>query len=295
MSSPSDMASAFERAGEIFHQLHAKDPLPTSEGEQQADFALSGMRRAVNDLILSRVSMALLESALLYQCIRFTTWNNNLGEDFFEYWSRRMDLMLERLVPFLKGLAGELPKDEPTLAMKELGQNLDQVRSTLTPGFMKPQLTRPELEEQADKTNRTLFQFVRDACDAGVSSGILESVFFYYWLRTSTLRDPAASEEFFQKFERHWEIVIERVGRLRRNWTRACLRINLRCRDWLLTAHSWASFSQPIPRALPWEWLRRERDDVDAWPCASTKPFRGTYWIAVLISATVCWEHQLMK
>lgn len=212
MSLFSDIASAFQRAAEISQQLRGSEPLPASEAEQQADFALSGMRRVVNDLVLADVSIGILESALLYQWLRFTTWSNKLGEDFFEYWSNRMDVVIERLVPFLKRLASELPTDDPTPQMKELGQSLDQVRRAYPPTLAEPRLTRPELEQHADKTDCALFQFVRDACDAGVCVGILESVFLYYWLRTSTLRDPTASEDFFQKFERHWQIVMARIS-----------------------------------------------------------------------------------
>ena len=208
---PSDLASALQRAGELSRQVRGNEPLPASEAEQQADFAFSGMRRLVNDVILAGISMGVLQSAIFYQWLRFATWSNELGEDFFEHWSRRMDAVLERLVPFLKRVAEELPKDDPTPAMKELGQNLDQIRRTCARTLAGPQLTRPELEQHVDKTNRALFQFVRDACDAGVCASILESVFFYFWLRTSTLRDPTSAEDFFQTFERHWEIVMGRL------------------------------------------------------------------------------------
>ena len=47
--------------------------------------------------------------------------------------------------------------------------------------------------------------------DAGVHPGLIERVFLYYWLRASTI-NANVPERFFQKLERHWDVVVERVG-----------------------------------------------------------------------------------
>jgi hypothetical protein len=72
-------------------------------------------------------------------------------------------------------------------------------------------LSQADLLHHTDRTNRAAFGLVGACLDARIHPELITTVLLYYWLRLSTI-NANVPEPFFQKLERHWEIVVEQVG-----------------------------------------------------------------------------------
>jgi hypothetical protein len=100
----------------------------------------------------------------------------------------------------------------PTPAMRVLGDNIQQLKDVLQALAAQP-LSQADLLHHTDRTNRAAFGLVGACLDARIHPGLITHVLLYYWLRLSTI-NANVPESFFQKLERHWETVVERVGTL---------------------------------------------------------------------------------
>jgi len=56
-----------------------------------------------------------------------------------------------------------------------------------------------------------------ESIDEGIQPAVLESMLFYFWFRCTALRRNL-HEYFFQKLERHWDAVMERVNGYLATW-----------------------------------------------------------------------------
>lgn len=85
----------------------------------------------------------------------------------------------------------------------------------------KPEhLSRSELELQTEMAMSCLHVLYENCREHGFDGMLIETSLFYYWLRTSIIRE-GIPEQFFQKIERHWTEAVRRknsVMDLKANW-----------------------------------------------------------------------------
>jgi hypothetical protein len=89
------------------------------------------------------------------------------------------------------------------------GCHIQQLKDVLQTLEAAP-LSQADLLRHTDCTNRTAFGLVGAGLDSQIHPGLITNVLLYYWLRLSTI-NANVPETFFQRLERHWEAVVERV------------------------------------------------------------------------------------
>lgn len=204
-------------AGIIRQAIRKDEPPARTAGEREAECVMGGIQCLVETLLTRDVDLSVIENCLFYWFLRFSAWNRNVSESEFDAWTADMHLIRVKLVSAMNKLVSETEDDGPTLAMRALGDRLEKVKMLLE----KPQeLSRPEVKLQTEMAMRCLHLFYETCRKHGFDGMLIETSFFYYWLRTSTLRE-GVGEESFQKIERHWEEAVRlknSVMDVRANW-----------------------------------------------------------------------------
>jgi hypothetical protein len=193
----------------LHQEVHRDDPAPTTENEHQAATIFAVAKQVVVSLINDGVGLRTLELALLYHWLRLATLNRGYDDDRLELLTTDLDRVIRLLVTELKSVAGDLQDDGPSPTMVALGKTVEALRDAHP--LNETPLPRDEIERQTDKAMRALFSFNADCLKKELHPGLLESAMLYYWLRSSTLAG-GVQEDFFQKLERHWPVVVKRVG-----------------------------------------------------------------------------------
>ena len=191
-------------------EIHAHDPAPKNERERQVAYILPNMQRILLELNQKHVGPRTLELSLLYNWLRLATLNRGYAEKHFTRFANRLDMVTQKLVHELKILEAELEDEGPSPAMDKLGGKVQQLRD-LFGAVSQGDLPRHEVSRQTDLAVRAFFGFTAECLDKGMHPGLLESAMLYYWLRVSTIT-ANIPERFFQKLERQWPTVVERVG-----------------------------------------------------------------------------------
>ncbi len=197
----------------LHRAIHRHDPPATDDRERQAAIVMNGAQRVMLELIVQSVHMATLETALFFHWLRLATLNRRVDEALFDAWSHDMGGMMQSVASELKALAADLQDGGPSDEMHVLGGKIQQLRDLYHELIQQPLPPRAEIERMTDLTNRALFGFTRECLDQAIDPALLESTFLYYWVRALTVRENVP-EALFQKLERHWPRVHERVGAL---------------------------------------------------------------------------------
>lgn len=207
-----DLIAQMARMGALRREIHRDEAPPANDAEQQVEIVMTLMLRGVQELIIKGITPSMLESALLYHWLRMATMLQGIREGTFEAFSKHLDKVSAMLIGVMKNTATEIQDAGPTPAMRELGERIQQARAFLGIDPNK-RLSRSEAERQADTTNRCIFRIVQDCFEKGVHPSYIESAFLYHWLRISTM-NANVPEEFFQRLERNWPYVIDRIREL---------------------------------------------------------------------------------
>ena len=194
----------------LYHQIHRDDASPQNEREQQAAMVLDRMRSTVLGLIMEGVTPTTLELTLFYHWLRLSTLSRGWSDAQFNDLSSQMGEVMRPLVQMLQELEPTLVDAGPTPAMAEMSGLIQELKDAFSALSTQP-VSHETVVQHTDLSNRAAFGLVQTCLDAGVHPGFIESVFLYYWLRASTI-NANVPERFFQKLERHWEVVVERVG-----------------------------------------------------------------------------------
>ena len=202
-----DLMAAVRR---LYHQIHQDDPPLQTDREHQAAFVLDHMRRTVLALIMEGVTPATLELTLFYHWLRLSTLNRGLSDEQFNALAANLGEVMRPLVQLLQELEPSLVDSGPLPAMAEMGGLIQELKDAFS-SLSAKSLSHDDVVRHTDLSNRAAFGLVQACLDAEVNPGLIETVFLYYWLRTSTL-NANVPESFFQKLERHWEVVVEQVS-----------------------------------------------------------------------------------
>ena len=196
--------------GDLYNEIHKDDLPPQNEREKQADIVLSRLKKLIIDIILQGVSLKTLDVALMYQWVRITTWNHGIKEKTFEHWISHLELVYSPLVKMLKELEASIKDDGPSGDMKQLGAGLDEAKN-IAQKTSKKEYSQAEIVSMVSIANPELFRLTKSFIDDKIHPGLIESGYFYYWLRMSIMY-ANGPEKFFQKLERNWDIVMKRVN-----------------------------------------------------------------------------------
>ena len=107
-------------------------------------------------------------------------------------------------------LAPPLVEAGQASTMAALGATVPPRKDTFQALAAQP-LTQTEMACRTGLTNRTAFGLVQARLEVEVPPEVIAHGFLYDWLKTSTI-NANVPEPFFQKLERHWETVVERVA-----------------------------------------------------------------------------------
>jgi hypothetical protein len=166
------------------------------------------MRKISVSMLHYGVTSAVMEGAYLQWWMRMARINHGFpNEDF-----KRMASLLGPISDIFMRLAREIEDDDPMPELQLLGEKVEELR-TLAGGAVTtwPKSKQAE-EEQTELAHKFIRTVLLTSIDNGVSPGLMESMLLYFWFRC-TVNRCGLKEEFFQKLERHWELVMEHVNR----------------------------------------------------------------------------------
>jgi hypothetical protein len=191
-------------AGAIKRSIHLDEP-PRTDKEVQAQAVMGGIKAVVETLLNRGVDISVVETSLLWWLLRFVSFNRDVSDVTFDTWIANMTEIAEKLAAAMKQLNADIDDDGPTLAMRALGNKLDSVKALID----KEQLSRLEVERQTEMAMLSLHVFYEYCCDNLLDGNLIETSFFYYWLRASTI-NAGVTEDIFQKIERNWTEAVKR-------------------------------------------------------------------------------------
>ena len=214
-SDPNALMDELKKAHE---RAHCDDAGPSNEQEMQAGQVYSSFQKAVMGLIVDGADPSMIELALFYHWLRFITLIHRCTDSQFEHLSARMQDIMQALVLRLKEIASEITDDGPSENMKELGLKVQAIKDLFHQGKRK---SAEDVHAQAEKINLTLFELAGSFLEAGLNPLLLQNALLYFWLRTSTINAPDADERLFQKLERNWPEVVNKVDEFFATWRQA--------------------------------------------------------------------------
>lgn len=197
--------------------IHRHDPLSANDSERHAETVMSSLLQAGMDLIIKGIDPSFVELAYFYQWFRLITLMHHCSETQFQEWTANLDIIMKPLIECLNEIADEIKDEGPSESMAELGKKVQQLKD-----FIHSQKTKPpaNVHQQAELVNRTLFTLSASLLKEMIHPVLLQNTYFYYWLRFSTM-NANVSEEFFQKLERNWVEVTEKIDQFFKTWKKS--------------------------------------------------------------------------
>ena len=172
---------------------------------------LERMRALTVDLGQQGVTIAIMEGAFLMWWLKLTCFNHKFAEGGFERCLIGIGPVMGPVGDILNGLGHEIQDEGPLPEMRLLGEKLEQVRGLIGGWSQSVPKSREEEAAQTEVAHTCIRRTLVESIDAGVPPALLESMLLYFWFRGTALR-RGLKESFFQKLERHWELVIDRVN-----------------------------------------------------------------------------------
>jgi hypothetical protein len=201
------------RMHRLHQRIHCDDPPPANETERQIKDAMADMQRILRTLTLQQVGLKTLDLALLYHWLHIATLNRFIADPEFQALAGKLDMVAERLVATLNEMAAGIEDDGPSAPMAELGEMIEQAKDIAQGLDGTAPLPHREVVRQSELTNAEIWLTVSRWLTQEINPAVIDSVLFYHWLRISTIH-ANAPERFFQKLERHWPEVMDKVGKV---------------------------------------------------------------------------------
>jgi hypothetical protein len=170
--------------------------------------------RALSVELITRqgVTTAILEGAYLVWWLRIACTNHRFAEGGFERSIRRIGPLVGPVSDIMARLGEEIEDDGPVPELKLLGEKVERVKAMAG----RPAATRPESREAEDAQTELVHAGIRQAVlqsiDDGIPPGVIEGMLLYFWFRC-TVNRHGLKGAFFQKLERHWDLVMDHVNR----------------------------------------------------------------------------------
>jgi len=208
------LAGLMEETKTVHRDIHREDPGPRDVEEAETSAVWDQTQEVILSLVVDGVPIAMLETAIFYQFSQLNSLLRGKDAEVITGTAGRMEKLLKAIVEELRGIEESLVDDGPSEKMEALGSKLEVLKQAFHDGMKPP---TGDLYEQADKINRALFALTAAFLDEEIDPYLIQSCYMYFWLRTSTI-NANVSELFFQKLERNWPLVTQRVKVFLNEW-----------------------------------------------------------------------------
>jgi hypothetical protein len=200
------------------HDIHTSawaKATPPASREEAYERAMSNAMRSLSVELLKRgVTTAIMEGAYLIWWLRVACMNHRFADGGFERSLSRIGPLIGPVSDIMIRLGEEIEDDGPVPELKLLGEKLEEVRGL----FGGSVATWPKSREAEDAQTQTAHALIQQtllvSTDVGIPPGVIEGMPLYFWFRCTANRH-GLKEAFFQKLERHWDLVMEHVNRYR--------------------------------------------------------------------------------
>jgi hypothetical protein len=207
-----DSSDSAEQLMNDIRTLHtsawAKAAAPASREEAHHRILLDAMRKISVGMLHYGVTTAVIEGAYLLWWMRFARINHGFPD---EDW-KRMARLLGPISDIFRRLADEIEDDGPMPELQLLGEKVEELRALAGGTVATWPKSKQAEEEQTELAHKFIRTVLVTSIDNRVSPHLIESMLLYFWFRF-TVNRCGLEEEFFQKLERNWEVVMEHVNR----------------------------------------------------------------------------------
>jgi hypothetical protein len=183
---------------------------PVTEKEAQEKYVHDRLRQLTVDLIQRGVTVAMLEGTFMVWWLRLVCVQR-FDEGGFELCIAHIGRVMHPIPQILERVYDEIEDAGPMPEMKELGDKVDSLKSHAGAWLSWPK-SRDIAGAEQDVAFARIQPLLGEFLDQGIQPVVLESALFYFWFRCTALRRNL-HEWFFQKLERNWDAVMERVNR----------------------------------------------------------------------------------
>jgi hypothetical protein len=201
-----------EKLIEQIRDLHtsawAQAQPPATREEAHQRIFLDAMRKISVGMLHYGVTTAVMEGAYLQWWMRMARINHGFPD---EDW-KRMVRLLGPISDIFRRLAEEIDDDASLPELQLLGEKIEELRALAGGAVATWPTSKQAEEEQTELAHWFIRTVLTTSIDHGVSPGLMESMLLYFWFRC-TVNRSGLKEEFFQKLERHWDLVMEHVNR----------------------------------------------------------------------------------
>jgi hypothetical protein len=209
-------ADPTEELLEEIHDIHtsawANAAAPESKQEVYERAMLGAMRKLSLELLRRGVTTAIMEGAYLLWWLRIACANHGFAKGGFDRSLSRIGPLVRPVSDIMMRLGEEIEDEGPMPEMQRLGEKLEELRSLYGGAVATRPKSRQEEAVQTETAHALIQQTILVSTDAGMPPGVIESMLLYSWFRC-TANSQGLKEAFFQKIERHWDLVMEHVNR----------------------------------------------------------------------------------
>lgn len=170
------------------------------------------MRKLSLELLHRGVTTAVMEGAYLMWWLRVSCVNHRFSEGGFERSLSRIGPLVGPISEIIMRLGKEIVDDGPLPEMQRLGEKIEELRDMHGGAVVTTPKSREEEDAQTETAHALIQRTILVTADLGIPSPVIESLLLYFWFRCTANRH-GLPEAFFQKIERHWNVVMEHVNR----------------------------------------------------------------------------------
>lgn len=181
---------------------------PASEKDAQKLYVQNRFRQLGAELMERGVTLAMLEGTFLVWWLRLAC-TQRWEKGGFEFYLAHIGPLMAPVPQILERVYNDTRDAGPAPEMKELGEKLDRLKQHAG-GWLSWPKSRDIAAAEQDRAMSALQALLLELTDEGMKPAVLESMLFYFWFRCTAIRRNLY-ESFFQKLERNWDTVMERM------------------------------------------------------------------------------------
>ena len=165
------------------------------------------------ELILRQgVTPTTLEVPYLLWWLRLACMNHRFTKAGYDRSISRIGPLMAAVSGIMIRLGREIEDDAAPPAPKPPGETIEQANA-VAGGSAPTRPLSPKAEEaHAELADTWISHAVLQSIDDGIPPEVIESMLLYFWFRCAFIH-YGLKEAFFQKLERHWNLVMEHVNR----------------------------------------------------------------------------------
>lgn len=203
-----DFNEKMEHMSKLSQKIKAKEPPMFTVSHKQAAITMAEVEKVIVNLIMEKTSLKVIFASLFYFWLTLEAPLRNISEQKIDRWSMPLDEAILKIISVIQSTVNSLPDHEPTLEMKQLGENVNALKASIPDEQIDPLLLPDELVKQATNVNTRIHTITSNFLSQSFHPEIISNVLFGYWMRISTLH-AYVSEEYYQKMEFYFSEIID--------------------------------------------------------------------------------------